>query len=148
ADFNCEDYGFDVDGIVGVYTCCNCSTTHYIIDAFLGDSQPRIIKYEILEENNDAHLDLSKDISNCLLCSSKLNIISTKQIKGNDILILNSNVETCNTIKYKCNSCKTIYICVDIDYYNESSLATDSESIFYNRNIYINDLPNEIKNIK
>ena len=132
SDFSCEDYGFDVDGIVGVYSCCNCNTTHYIIDVFLGDSQPRIIKYELItDENNTPSTIDSINVSHCILCSSTLNLLSVKQTHTKDILVSNSEEEQCISKFLKCTNCKTMYTLTDIDHHDE-------ESTFYTKNIYIN----------
>lgn len=137
SDFNSEDYGFDVDGIVGVYTCCSCQTTNYIIDIFLEESQPRIIKYEIQQddENNDC-INIEQEISNCLLCSSNLNLLSCKPIETNDILINDSPIEPCIETIYECNECKQKYTVIDIT--TECDLYHDDDfPIFYSRSIYL-----------
>lgn len=129
-DYSCCDYGFDVEGVVGVYYCNNCDIDQYIIDAEIDSDDYRIVKCEhstLKDETYDENIGRDL-IANCLYCSKALSIIETNKIHKADVLIENSPVESCiETVMY-CRNCKHEYTVVD---------KGDDYSTFEFRNIFV-----------
>ena len=142
SDFDCEDYGFDVEGVVGVYTCCNCQISQYIIDVFSEDEEMRIIKYEkadideLSEEDCINLLESDDTINNCFNCSHVLEEVSSKAIDVSDVLTHDSPIEPCVSTELYCSKCNIYYNVVDITSNNEL-YPDEADYIFFNRSIYV-----------
>lgn len=135
SDFETSDYGYEVEGVVGIYTCSNedCKTVHEIIDFFIeGKEDQRVIKYSKFEEDE---FEIKKEegmISSCLYCSSILEekgISPTTDVYGTEF--------ECNgiTTTLTCPKCNVTYEVVDLypveELYLDNTLdIRDSRTIF------------------
>lgn len=141
SDFNCEDYGYDHEGIVGVYSCSHCDRTFNIIDIFLENSQPRIIKYNHYcddEIKNGPGIQAEPMINSCLYCATKLEPVSSEPSEECDPLIQDSPEEPVVKTTLYCPTCNLHYNVVD--YTSETELyPCYDEDIYTLRNIYIEE---------
>lgn len=131
SDFSTEDFGYEVDGIVGVYSCSdeNCGAVYEIADFFLeNDNDIRVIKYF-----KDTETQIKEDmISNCIYCANALevkHILPTDESYGP--YFENEGITT----TLECTHCKQVYDVVDLypidELYLDNSLEIrDYRTIF------------------
>lgn len=131
SDFSTEDFGYEVDGIVGVYSCSdeNCGAVYEIADFFLeNDNDIRVIKYF-----KDTETQIKEErISNCIYCANALevkHILPTDESYGP--YFENEGITT----TLECTHCKQVYDVVDLypidELYLDNSLEIrDYRTIF------------------
>lgn len=133
SDFDTSDYGYEVEGVVGVYSCSNdeCGAVYEIIDFFIeGKEDQRVIKYSRLEDNE---VKIEEEmISSCLYCSSKLDengVAPTTDVYGTEF--------ECDgvTTTLTCSKCNVTYDVVDLypveELYLDSMIdVRDSRTVF------------------
>lgn len=111
SDWDASDYGYDCEGIIGLYICSNCGTHIEVRDFYINEKEEeRSIKYYIpdYEEESDEYEEVSDDMGYCLYCSSTLEVLETKPYKAHE-----EDGEGVFT-KKKCPHCETIYEIEDI----------------------------------
>lgn len=135
SDFSTEDYGFNVDGVVGVYSCPNeeCGAIYEIVDFFLDRGEDiRLIKYS--REHTDESIKTKEEmISTCLYCSNPLtkeNIAPTSSKYGPEL------ESDGITTSLHCPNCFTEYDVVDL-YPVEDLFYEDDLDIRSSRTIFI-----------
>lgn len=135
SDYDASELGFDLDGIVGVYTCPDedCQQIYEVMDFFIDENhEQRVIKYSrSIEENVDSEQD-EPMIDTCLYCASSLAFKEcnpTTDVYGTEF--------ECDgiTTTLECTHCGTIYDVVDLhptdDIYQDIELdIRDSRTIF------------------
>ncbi len=139
-DFSTEDFGFETDGIIGVYHCPHCSITYEVIDFFLEDEKDlRVIKYYDDFENESIEISTTEAdmISTCIYCATGLYEVSKKPIEE-DIYNYACEVSEEEGIKteMKCPSCETIYEVIDA--YPAEELYMDNQlSKYETRTVFL-----------
>lgn len=129
-DFSTEDYGYEIDGIVSIYTCPheNCNAHYKIITLHPSDNE--IIKFinyshsytEDINPNNKNDM-----ISHCIYCANELVILN--QTLNAEIKVPIYDKFTGTKTLLKCSNCNTKYEVID-----SSSLE---DSLYNARNIFI-----------
>lgn len=137
SDYDASDYGYEMEGVVGVYTCSdeNCGAVHEIIDFFIeGKEDQRVVKYSVFEDEETEINEVKEEemISSCLYCSSKLDevsILPTTDVYGTEF--------ECDgvTTTLKCSKCNVTYDVVDLypveDLYLDNMIdIRDSRTVF------------------
>lgn len=115
SDWDPSDYGYDYEGIIGVYICSKCNTHVEVRDFLINENtEERSVKYylpdyEEDELKNEEELEVydmvSEDIRYCLYCNTKLETLKED--------ILDMYEDGVLTIK-KCPHCEAIYEVEDV----------------------------------
>ena len=129
-DFSTEDYGYEFDGVISVYSCPheNCNAHYDIINFYTNDNEAvKVIKYCYLSDENIYINNKKEMISHCLYCANelvKISHTSNSKIKTP----LYSEFDGTKTV-LKCSNCNTEYEVID-----SPSLEDD---IYLYRDIFI-----------
>ena len=109
SDWDASDYGFDCEGIIGLYICSNCGTHIEVRDLYINKIEERSIKYYVPQyEEDDEYEESSNDVDYCLYCNSTLVETESKPYKEHE-----DDGEGVFT-KKECPHCDTIYEIQDI----------------------------------
>ena len=134
SDWDANDYGYEHEGVIGLYSCSNCSLDFEIRDFLIDEKEVRSIKYSlpnIEDEDNDIDFNnINIDVNYCLYCKSPLKV-KTHYNNENEYV----------TIK-RCRNCKADYKVIDeslinIDDINYDNYIDMCHDIYCDRTIFI-----------
>lgn len=137
SDWDASDLGYEHEGVIGLYTCSNCSIDFEIRDLMIDEKEVRSIKYylpNIEDDNNNIDFnDIDINVNYCVYCKSILKE-KTHYEKDNEYI----------TIK-RCDNCRADYIVtdeclIDIDDLNDidyDNYLDESYNLYHNRTIVI-----------
>lgn len=109
SDWDASDYGYDCDGIIGVYICPNCNNHIEVRDLIINEVEERSIKYYLPDDEDDIKYEfVNIDVEHCLYCKNSLEKIKSKV--PNDESDSGEEVITTKT----CSCCGTSYEIEDI----------------------------------
>lgn len=112
SDWDASDYGYECDGVIGLYICSNCGTHIEVRDLYINETEERSLKYYIPDYLDDDEIEeyeeTTGEMDYCIYCSSTLETLETKPYKAHE-----DDGEGVLTIK-KCNYCESIYEIEDI----------------------------------
>ena len=132
-DLDANDLGYEHEGVIGLYTCSNCSIDFEIRDLMVDEDEVRSIKYYLpnIDENDDIDFnDIDLNVNYCVYCKSILK--EKAQYHRNDKYV---------TIK-RCDNCRADYIItddylLDIDNINYDNYLDESYNLYHGRTIVI-----------
>lgn len=134
SDWDANDLGYEHEGVIGLYTCSNCSVDFEIRDFIIDDeSEVRSIKYYLpnIEDNDNIDFDdIDINVNYCIYCKSVLKEKSYHKKQDKHI-----------TIK-RCDNCKADYVVtdeclIDIENIDYDNYLDESYNLYYNRTIVI-----------
>lgn len=108
SDWDASDYGYDCEGIIGVYICSSCNTHIEVRDFIINGEEERSVKYYLPNYEDDIKYDfVNIDIGHCLYCKDTLEKVDK------EVLIESDYDEEVIKVK-KCTSCGSSYEIEDI----------------------------------
>lgn len=129
--FSSDDYGFETDGIIGVYSCMHedCNANYDIIDFYIGIDKNeiiRVIRYCYLFDEEHSSNTEKKMISHCLYCADKL--VEISQTSSSKI----------KTPLYDCDGTETLLQCPNCSIkYNIIDFLSSEDELYISRDIFI-----------